>query len=63
MSLLSIYAAIVVAAEAATFFGGLWLDRFAPTYSMPIAMVAIFGVLIVAWPIAVRIDDRLFGTV
>lgn len=61
MSLLSIYTVVVILAEGATIFGGRWLDSAIPDYAMAIALASIFGVLIVAWPIAVRIDNRLFG--
>lgn len=61
MSLLSIYAVLVVIAEAATFLGGRWIDSAFPNFAMAIALTIIFGVLIAAWPVAVMIDKRLFG--
>ena len=61
MSLLGIYVALAVAGESLAYFAGIALDHYIPALAIPVGILAMLGVLVCAWPLAIRIDDRLFG--
>ncbi len=60
MSLLAIYVLLVGVGETLMYLSWLWLESMSSDLAMPIAMAVLFGVLIFAWPLANKIDHRLF---
>jgi len=64
MRLLLVYILLVLIGEVAAVEVGLFLHPVSPTLSMPISLVLIFGTLVVAWLVAIRLDamlDRRFS--
>jgi hypothetical protein len=55
MWILIVYILIVVVGEAAVVAIGLTMDRFAPLASLPVSLPLFFAVLVLAWPLAVRL--------
>jgi uncharacterized membrane protein YphA (DoxX/SURF4 family) len=56
MRLLGVYVVLVIIGQAIGVGIGLFLDTKAPAISLPLALFLIFGVFVVAWPIAVRLS-------
>jgi hypothetical protein len=59
--LISLYVLVVAIAQVAGYFIGVFIDRSAPAVGLPAYLVVSMGMLILAWPIAVRLTDLLMG--
>jgi len=58
MSLLIVYAVMVSVGEVFAAMLGIYLDGVSPTWSLPIALALVFGVIAAAWPLSVYATDR-----
>ena len=58
MSLLIVYVVLVGIGEVFAALLGLYLDNVSPTWSLPIALTLVFGVIALAWPVSVYATDR-----
>ena len=59
MHLIVVYLVLVVAGEICAFFIGRIFEQMLPQFSMLIFMAMFFGVMWLAWPLAVMLADRL----
>jgi hypothetical protein len=58
MQLIAVYVIFAIIGEFIAFFIGRIIDGFLPDYSMPAFMAMFFGVLWLAWPIAVWVTEK-----
>jgi hypothetical protein len=58
MRLMAVYVLIVLVIEAIAVRIGLYLDTWAPTFTVPMALGLFFAVLALGWPLAVYITER-----
>jgi hypothetical protein len=61
MVLIGLYVVIVAIAQVIGYFIGVFMERSAPAVGLPAYLAVSLGMLILAWPIAVRLTDRLLG--
>jgi hypothetical protein len=54
MSLLVVYVALIIVGDVIAYFVGLAVERAVPGVSLPVFLAMYFGVLWVAWLMAVR---------
>jgi hypothetical protein len=59
--LMGLYVFIVAVAQVAGYFIGVFIDRSAPAIGLPAYLAISMGMLVLAWPIAVRLTDYLMG--
>jgi hypothetical protein len=60
-ALIGFYLLVVAIAQVAGYFFGVFIERSAPAVGLPAYLVVSFGMLILAWPIAIRLTDHLLG--
>jgi hypothetical protein len=59
MTVLIVYVLLVAVLEIAVFFAGVALDSLVPTgWNVIVAMTMFFGVLALAWPVAVYVTEH-----
>jgi hypothetical protein len=58
MLLLGVYLLLIAVGGVLVFVAGLALDSMIPDWSTPIFACLLFGVLVIAWPIAVRLTPE-----
>jgi hypothetical protein len=59
--LIGLYVLVVAIAQVAGYFIGVFVERSAPAVGLPAYLVVSLGMLILAWPVAVRLTDLLMG--
>lgn len=55
MILMTVYIALCLVAEAIAAFAGAYFEDMYPTASLTVFLFAFFAILVVMWPIAIRI--------
>jgi hypothetical protein len=55
MTLLVVYIGLIIVGDAIAYFVGLAIERAVPGVSLPVFLAMYFGVLWVAWIVAVRL--------
>jgi hypothetical protein len=58
--LIGLYVLVVAIAQVAGYFIGVFIERSAPAVGLP-ALAVSLGMLVLAWPVAVRLTDLLMG--
>jgi hypothetical protein len=59
--LIGFYVLVVALAQVAGYFIGIFIERSAPAIGLPAYLAVSLGMLILAWPIAVRLTDAVMG--
>jgi hypothetical protein len=59
--LMALYIAITVVAQTIGYFVALMVERTAPAIGLPAFLAISLGMLIIGWPIAVYLTERLLG--
>ena len=59
--LMGLYVAIVAAAQVVGYFVGLFIERSVPAIGLSAYLAVSLGMLVLAWPIAVRLTEYLLG--
>jgi hypothetical protein len=60
LALIGIYLAVALVGQAIGYGMSSLVERTVPWAGMPVFLAIFFGMLVLAWPIAVGIVDRLF---
>jgi hypothetical protein len=60
LALIGIYLLVAVVGQAIGFGVSSVIERVVPWAGMPAFLAIFFGMLVIAWPIAVAVMDRLF---
>jgi hypothetical protein len=59
--LMGLYVLVVAVAQVAGYLIGLFIERSAPAIGLPAYLAVSLGMLILAWPVAVRLTEHLMG--
>jgi hypothetical protein len=59
--LMGLYVLVVAIAQVAGYFIGIFIERSAPAVGLPAYLAVSLGMLILAWPVAVRLTEHLMG--
>jgi hypothetical protein len=59
--LMGLYVLVVAIAQVAGYLIGLFIERSAPAIGLPAYLAVSLGMLILAWPVAVRLTEHLMG--
>jgi hypothetical protein len=60
LALIGIYLGVALAGQAIGFGASSLVERTVPWAGLPVFLAVFFGMLVLAWPVAVLLMDRLF---
>jgi hypothetical protein len=61
MVLMGLYVLVVAVAQVVGYFVGVMIERTAPAIGLPAYLAVSLGMLILAWPIAIRLTEAFMG--